>query len=101
MDLLYSRYSNPMDLVDRYIKQGRFGKFVQGFMEAEYGRKQQKAERENEWKLWVAYVHSYSNKTYDDWKKQVFQTSTTKNAGKSDADLTDDDIMSIIDAAFC
>lgn len=99
MDLLYSRYSNPMDLVNRYIKQGRFGKFVHGFMEAEYERKKQDAERDNEWKLWVAYVHSYSEKPYDEWKKQIFGTSTTKPK-KSDADLTDDEITSIIDAAF-
>ncbi len=99
MDLLYSRYSSPMDLMVRYINQRRFGAFVQGFMEAEYERRKQEAEKENEWKLWVAYVHSYSDKTYDEWKKQIFGTSTTKPR-KSDDGLTDDDIMSIIDAAF-
>lgn len=88
-----------MDLVARYINQRRFGAFVQGFMEAEYERKKQEAERENEWKLWVAYVHSYSDKTYDEWKKQIFGTSTTKPR-KSDDDLTDEAITSIIDAAF-
>lgn len=99
MDLLYSRYSSPMDLMARYINQRRFGAFVQGFMEAEYERRKQEAEKDNEWKLWVAYVHSYSDKTYDEWKKQIFGTSTTKPK-KSDADLTDDEITSIIDAAF-
>lgn len=99
MDLLYSRYSSPMDLMKRYINQGRFGAFVQGFMEAEYERRKQEAEKDNEWKLWVAYVHSYSEKSYDEWKKQIFGTSTTKPK-KSDADLTDDEITSIIDAAF-
>lgn len=99
MDLLYSRYSSPMDLMARYINQRRFGAFVQGFMEAEYERRKQEAEKENEWKLWVAYVHSYSDKTYDEWKKQIFGTSTTKPR-KSDDDLTDDEITSIIDAAF-
>jgi hypothetical protein len=88
-----------MDLMARYINQRRFGAFVQGFMEAEYERRKQEAEKDNEWKLWVAYVHSYSDKTYDEWKKQIFGTSTTKPK-KSDADLTDDEITSIIDAAF-
>lgn len=101
MDLLYSRYSSPMDLMTRYINQRRFGAFVQGFMEAESERRKQEAEKENELKLWIAYVHSYSDKTYDEWKKQIFGTSsTTKKPVKSDADLTDDDIMSIIDATF-
>ena len=83
-----------------YITHRRFGKFVHGFIEAEYERKKQEAERDNDWKLWVAYVHSYSDKSYDEWKKQVFQTSSTKKAGKSDADLTDEGIKSIIDSLF-
>lgn len=99
MDLLYSRYSSPMDLVGRYINQRRFGAFVKGFLEAEYERRKQEAERDNEWKLWMAYIHSYSDKPYDEWKKQIFQQSTTK-AGKSDADLTDEGIQSIIDSLF-
>lgn len=100
MDLLYARYSSPMDLVKRYISQGRFGTFVNGFIEAEYERRKQEAERDNEWKLWMAYIHSYSEKTYDEWKKQIFQTSSTKKAGKSDADLTDEGIQAIIDSLF-
>ena len=32
MDLLYARYSNPMDLMGRYINQGRFGEFVHEFL---------------------------------------------------------------------
>lgn len=100
MDLLYSRYSNPMDLVDRYIKQGRFGKFVFSFMEAEYERKKQEAEKENDMKLWIAYVHSYSGKSYDEWKKQIFKPGSTTPTGKSDADLNDDGIDAIMDELF-
>lgn len=88
-----------MDLMARYINHGRFGAFVQGFIEAEYERKKQEAEKENDLKLWIAYVHSYSDKTYDEWKKQIFGTSTTKPR-KSDADLTDNDIKSIFDSLF-
>lgn len=99
MDLLYSRYSNPMDLVKMYINQGRFGAFVQGFLEAEAERRKQEAEKENEMKLWIAYVHSYSGKSYDEWKKQIFQSSTT-TTGKSDADLNDDGIQAIFDDLF-
>lgn len=98
--MLYARYSNPMNLIQRYINQGRFGAFVQSFIEAENERTKQEAEKENELKLWIAYVHSYSDKNYNDWKKQVFQPSSTKTGGKSDADLTDDDIKGIIDSLF-
>lgn len=99
MDLLYSRYSSPMDLMKQYINRGRFGAFVNGFIDAEAERRKREAEKDNEWKLWVAYVHSYSDKTYDEWKKQIFGTSTTKPV-KSDADLTDDDIRAILEATF-
>lgn len=92
--MLYSRYSNPMDLVERYIKQRRFGKFVQGFMGAEYERKKQEAERDQEWMLWVAYVHSYSDKSFNDWKKSVMAPTNTSGA-KSTADMTDGDIKAL------
>lgn len=100
MDLLYARYSSPMDLMNRYIHQGRFGAFVQSFMEAENERMKQEDEKETELKLWIAYVHSYSDKNYNDWKKQILQPSSTKKGGKSDADLTDNDIKGIIDSLF-
>lgn len=100
MDLLYARYSSPMDLVNRYINQRRFGVFVHGFLEAESERRKQEAERDEEWKLWVAYVHVLPDKSFDEWKKQITQTSSTKKVGKSDADLTDGDIKGIIDSLF-
>lgn len=98
--MLYSRYSNPMDLVKRYINQRRFGAFVSDFLTAEYERRKQEAEKENELKLWIAYVHSYSEKSYNEWKDQIFQTGSTTNSGKSDADLDDEGIRSIIDSLF-
>ena len=72
---------------------------MEGFLKEEFERRKKEAEKENEMKLWIAYVHSYSDKPYDEWKKQIFGTSTTK-AGKSDADLTDEGIQSIIDSLF-
>lgn len=98
--MLYSRYSNPMDLVDRYIKQRRFGKFVQGFFEAEYERKKQEAEKEQEWMLWVAYVHSYSDKSFSDWKKTVMKPDSTTRRRGSDASMTENDVQSIMDGLF-
>lgn len=100
MDLLYSRYSNPMDLVRMYINQRRFGAFVQGFLEAEAERRKQEAEKEDEMKLWIAFIHSYSGKTYDEWKKQIFQRGSTTPTGKSDVDLNDDGIQAIFDDLF-
>ena len=99
MDLLYARYSSPMDLVGRYIKQRRFGKFVQNLIEAEYERKKKEAEKDQEWMLWVAYVHSYSDKSFSDWKKTIMKSESTTKRG-SDASLTDKDVQSIMDGLF-
>lgn len=98
--MLYSRYSNPMDLVDKYIKQRRFGKFVQSFAEMEYERKKQEAERDQEWMLWVAYVHSYSDKTFSEWKKTVMKPASTTRRRGSDADMTEKEAQSIMDRLF-
>lgn len=98
--MLYARYSNPMDLMDRYIKQRRFGKFVQGFLEAEHERKKQEVEKEQEWMLWVAYVHSYSDKSFSDWKKTVMKPASTTRRRGSDASMTEKDVQSIMDRLF-
>lgn len=100
MDLLYRAYSSPMDLMNRYINAGRFGSFVQGFLEAEFERKKEKAEQENEWKLWTAYIHSYSEESFIDWKKRITGSDVSSNATNSDADLTDDGIQSIVNKLF-
>lgn len=98
--MLYRAYSNPMDLVNRYIKRGRFGEFVQKFLESEYKRIKDKAEEDKEWKLWVAYVHSYSEEPFGAWKQKVGQTDNSSATGVSDADLDDNGIMSIINDLF-
>ena len=85
-----------MDLMSRYINQGRFGTFVQGFLEQEVERRKQEAEKNEEWMLWTAYIHSYSEMSFADYKKSIQKAdSTTK-----DAELDDDGIKAIIDNLF-
>lgn len=101
MDMLYRAYSNPLDLMNMYINQGRFGKFVTGFLEAEYERRKEDAEKENEWKLWTMYIHSYSEKSFNDWKDSVLPKSNgKKHAKNTDSDLDDKGIQSIITNLF-
>lgn len=85
-----------MDLMSRYINQGRFGTFVQGFLEQEVERRKQEADKFQEWMMFTAYVHSYSEQTYDEYKKSILKDSTTTK----DAELTDDGIKAIIDDLF-
>lgn len=73
MDLLYSRYSNPMELVRIYIENGRFGEFVSEIINMEKKRRNEEAEKENDSKLWLAYVLSASDIHFNDWKKGLYQ----------------------------
>lgn len=97
--MLYSKYSNPIDFINRYIRQGRFGEFVQSFFEAEVKRLKDKAEEDKELKLWIAYVHSYSEEDYISWKNRV--APTNQNAEKNnDFNLDDKGIENIINNLF-
>lgn len=101
MDMLCRAYSNPLDLMNLYINQGRFGKFVTGFLEAEYEKRTEKAERDNDWKLWLMYVHSYSEMTFSEWKQNAIKESKTNtHRAKKDDELTDDGIKAIVNKLF-
>lgn len=84
--------------MNRYINQGRFGSFVQGFLEAEFERKKEK----EDCKLWTAYIHSYSEESFIDWKKRVTGSASTEptHSANSDAELTEDGIQSIVNKLF-
>ena len=100
MDMLYRAYSNPLDLMNLYINQGRFGKFVSGFLEAEYERKKAEAEKDDNWKLWVMYCHSFSDKSFNDWKRDALKTASDKRKANKDDDLTADGIQGIVNKFF-
>jgi hypothetical protein len=101
MDMLYRAYSNPLDLMNIYINQGRFGKFVTGFLEAEYERRKEEAERDEDWKLWMMYIQSYSDKTFGQWKSEVIKNAKTQtHKTNKDDDLTDDGIQTIVNRFF-
>lgn len=100
MDMLYTRYHSPMDLVGRYIKQRRFGTFCYEFIKADYERKQEKENKESEWMAWFAYIHSDGNESFDDWKRRIMKTGQTKARKNKDQNLTDEGIQSIMGRLF-
>ena len=77
MDLLYSRYSNPLEFMRLYINQGRFGEFVAEILEMDAKRKQEEADKDNEQKMWEMYLHSMADKSFNDWKKDVLSNSSS------------------------
>lgn len=98
--MLYQKYSNPMDLMGRYINQGRFGEFVHEFLTLEMERRKEEAELEQRRELWAAYIHSYSNENFADWKKRVLKTSSTTKGTGHDENMTQHDAQAIIDSLF-
>jgi len=101
MDLLYSRYASPMDLVNLYLDQGRFGEFVTNIIELENERNKAEEEKQNEQKLWSAYIHSMTDKNFIDWKNGlVEQPAKQKKVHTRDEDMTEDDIQNIMDKLF-
>jgi hypothetical protein len=106
MDMLYARYSSPMDLMSIYIHQRRFGDFIKGFIQAENDRKKAEAERDEELKEWIAYVHSDTEKSFNDWRAELKKyaeakigSKTVKKAGR-DEDLDDKGIQDIYAKLF-
>ena len=100
MDMLCRAYSNPWDLMNMYINQGRFGKFVTGFLESEYERRKEDAEKDYEWKLWMMYINSYSDKSFGEWKQDIQKNASGNTRKTKDDDLTDDGIQSIVNKLF-
>ena len=100
MDMLYRAYSNPLDLMNMYINQGRFGKFVTGFLESEYERRKEADEKDFEWKLWTLYINSITDKNFGEWKESVIKNASDKTRKTKDDDLTDDGIEAIMDKFF-
>lgn len=100
MDMLYRAYSNPLDLMNMYINQGRFGKFVTGFLEAEYERRKAEAEKDDDLKLWLMYCHSYSDKSFNDWKRDALKSASDTRKKTKDDELTDDGIQAIVNELF-
>lgn len=73
MDLLYSRYASPVEFMNAYIAQGRFGEFVTKIFEMDVRRKREAIRKEDDNMLWQAYVHSVTDKTFQDWKDGLIQ----------------------------
>ena len=104
MDMLYARYSCPMDLISRYINQRRFGDFVTHIIKSDQEHRKEKAEKENDFYLWIAYVHQLRDippeMTFTKWKAAIKKLAPDDRKRGGDADLDDAGIQNIIDHLF-
>ena len=99
MDLLFSRYASPLDLLNTYLDSGRFGEFVSNFLELENERMKEKAEHDDNWKLWMMYTRILPEKSFMDWKANLDNTAPTERT-VIDTDLTAEGIQDIMDNLF-
>ena len=83
-----------------YINQGRFGKFVTGFLEAEHEKRKMEAEKDYEWKLWMMYINSMTDMSFGEWKESIQKNASNLTRKNKDDNLTDDGIKSIVDRLF-
>lgn len=104
MDMLYQKYSCPMDLVNTYINRGRFGEFVDEFLTLEYERMKAEADKQRHRDLWEMFVHSEFTGTFDEFKERVLKPVSTTKGGttraNSDSDLTEQGADDIISSLF-
>ena len=87
-----------MDLIKTYIRRGRFGEWVTSFIESENQRKQDETEKEENWKLWTMYIHSMSDLSFIEWKKQILKSANNKT--NRDEELDTNNIKNILDDLF-
>lgn len=84
MDLLFSKYASPLEFMNLYIEQGRFGEFVSEILRLETEDQQKIADREDDNKLWLAYLLSMSDMSFADWKKGLYQKKEAIPQGMTD-----------------
>lgn len=104
MDMLYQKYSCPMDLMNTYINRGRFGTFVDEFLTLEYERMKAEAKKQQHRELFDMYIHSTFTGTFEEYEKLVLKPDSTTNGGttraNSDTDLTEQGADDIISSLF-
>lgn len=99
MDLIYSRYSSPLELIRLYIEQERFGELVTEILNLDYQRKKRELEDKEDGKLWFAYLLGSHEESFNDGKGGLFQTAG-KTGKVNDMNMTEDDISNIIASTF-
>jgi len=87
MDMMYSRYTCPIEFMNIYIENGQFGQLVKDIIESNNKRKQEESEKENDHKMWELYLHSMSDKSFNDWKKEIQTQSQPVTHAMSNAQV--------------
>ena len=77
--MLFKKYADPFSFLDGVSEMGQFAQAISQLLKDEA-----------EAKLWELYLHSYPNKSFNDWKKDL------KTDDKALDEMTDEDINTAI-----
>lgn len=97
--MVFSRYASPLDFMKLYIDQGRFGEFVEGIIGLENKRRKEADEKEIDDKLWQAYIHCMSDKSFIEWKRELKQGNTQSNKQPETLSMTDERVADVKEQA--
>ena len=102
--MLYSRYASPMELIRVYIDQGRFGEFVSEVIRMDTERKQEKIEKEEDSKLWIAYLLEMQTDrilgnpqgiSFNKWKERIVMRQQSRNNEPETLEMTNEQVDAI------
>lgn len=65
-----------------YVNAGSLLDFVEGVYKTDNKEKAEKEEKEDDRRLWEAYIHSYPDESFDEWKERL------RSQGKKKAKLS-------------
>lgn len=89
-----------------YIDAGQFDELVSNILTAEYERRKEEAEKENDRKLWEMYLHSDTTKSYNEWRAEIMKRAKEKTPDngrytvKRDEDMTEKDVDNLLKKLF-
>jgi len=92
--MLFQKYACPIEFMKIYIEQGRFGEWVSEIISIDRQKKKEKAEKENEQKLWELYLHSFPDKSFNEWKEEAQKTLKPVSLSMHDKQVSDQIEMS-------
>ena len=78
-----------MEFMRLYIEQGRFGEFVTEILKMDSKRKQEAAKEKDDDRLWEAYIRSMSEKSFSEWKKDLFEQKQPENYSMTNEQVAD------------
>lgn len=90
-----------MEFMRHFISLGCFDRFVSDVINKKRKQEEDKIKQDDDLKMWIAWCHSGSDQPYSDWKSQYYTGGHPKEKRAGDENLTEDQIIDIVNKTFC